>query len=88
MAKKLYNLAVQNGKYKNKEGEEKNVYTNIGAVLEGDNGKFVVLERHINLSGFPVADGATSIAVSMFDANSEGQARPSSVSEMKDDVPF
>lgn len=63
--KKLYDLAVRTGSYI-KDGLEKGKYENIGAVMEGDNGKFMFLKRSFNPAGVPFKDGSESIIVSMF----------------------
>lgn len=90
MAKKLYDIAVANGKYVDKEGNEKNSYRNIGVVLEGDNGAYMLLERSVNLAGFPVNDkNPTTVLASMFktDGNASGN-KAGNISELKDDIPF
>ena len=64
--KKVYDLAVKTGSYTNREGEQKNRYQNIGSVMEGDNGQFIILERTFNPAGVSNPENRTSIVVSMF----------------------
>jgi hypothetical protein len=93
MAKKLYNLSVVNGSYKNKEGEDKNSYVNIGAVFQNDdgNGMYALLDKHINLAGLKSEPSRTSVLVGLYPEDNGGnnqRASANSVSEMKDDIPF
>lgn len=69
--KKLYDLAVKNGTY-TQNGQEKGRYVNIGSMMEGDTGPFILLNAHANLAAFPRRDGADSVMVSMF----EPKAKP------------
>jgi len=66
MAKKLYDLAVKTGEYRNSAGETKGRYQNVGAILEGDNGKFIMLAKWFNPAGVVDARGGESIVLSMF----------------------
>lgn len=65
--KKIYDLAVKTGSYTNSNGEEKGRYINIGSVMEGDNGKFMLLDATFNPAGAPRKEGKDSIMVSMFE---------------------
>ena len=62
--KKVFELAVKVGSYQ-KDGETKNRYENVGAIMENDNGKFMFLKRSFNPAGID-ADGKESIIISMF----------------------
>ncbi len=69
--KKAYDLAVKVGTY-TKDGEEKNRYANIGAVItKDDGGKFILLNRHFNPAGVPFAEGKETIMVLMFEVKDE-----------------
>jgi hypothetical protein len=75
--KKLYDLAVVTGSYES-QGQTKNRYKNVGAVLQKDDGsKFITLDRSFNPAGVPFRDGSDTILLSMFtpkdDANKGGQ---------------
>ena len=48
---KLYEITVVSGKYKNKDGQEKSRYINIGSVLETKNGPMLKLDT------IPLMDG-------------------------------
>lgn len=65
--KKIKDLVVTTGKY-TKDGQEKNRYVNVGAVMQNDDGNhFIFLNRHFNPAGVPFKEGSESIIVSMFD---------------------
>lgn len=100
MATKKYDLAVKTGSYE-KNGETKNRYTSIGAVFQGENGPYIVLNRFFNPAGVPFKEGSDSIIVSCFeprdqDGNRPGAparqsapaARPAAPAPMDDDIPF
>jgi|DEB0MinimDraft_4_1074332.scaffolds.fasta_scaffold16263_7 hypothetical protein len=95
MAKKLYDISVVNGSYTDVEGNKKNRYTNIGVIMETDDGNsFALIDRSANLAGFPYDESkGNSIVASLFKPNTDGQKQApkrnvESVSEMTDDIPF
>ena len=69
--KKIYDLAVKTGTYQ-KNGETKGRYTNVGSVMEGDNGQFIILDRTFNPAGVPNPDNKSSVIVSMFAPREDG----------------
>ena len=69
--KKVYDLAVKTGTYQ-KNGETKGRYQNIGSVMEGDNGQFIILDRTFNPAGVPNPDNKSSVIVSMFAPREDG----------------
>lgn len=81
MAQKLYDLVVKTGEYQNSKGETKARYTNVGAVMQKDDGgKFLMLSRHFNPAGVPFKEGSDSILISMFEPkeqDSQGQSQQS-----------
>lgn len=92
--KKLYDLAVKTGSYQS-GGETKNRYANIGAVMEGDNGMFVVLNRHFNPAGVPFKEGSDQILVSCFEPRQADGQRSAPARQQSggggdpgDDIPF
>lgn len=64
---KLYDAVVKTGSYTNSQGEEKARYENVGSVMQGDNGQFLILKRTFNPAGVPNPDNKDSIIVSMFE---------------------
>lgn len=71
MAKRKYDLAVKTGSYE-KNGETKGRYMNIGVVLEGDDGMFMLLDPAFNPAGVNRKDDR--VLVSMFEPkNRENQ---------------
>ena len=61
---KKFDLAVKVGSYTGKDGQTKNRYENIGAIMEGEKGEFMFLKRTFNPAG--VNSDKESIIVSMF----------------------
>jgi hypothetical protein len=69
MAKKLYDLAVKTGEYKNQSGEMKGRWQNVGAVMQSDDGsKFIMMAKWFNPAGVQdlSGKGGESILLSMF----------------------
>lgn len=68
--KRTHDLAVVVGTYQ-KDGQTKNRYLTIGAMMQKDDGgKFIIMERSFNLSGLPYdASKGNSVMVSLFDVN-------------------
>ena len=94
--KRTYNLAVKTGSYE-KQGETKNKYLNIGVVLQKeDGGKFLLLDRTVNLAGVPNPDNKETVIVSMFkieeNTNDKPVPAPQNDSDENsfsdDDIPF
>ena len=77
MAEKLYDLAVKVGSYVNRDGETKNRYQNVGAVLaNNDGGKFIMLAKWFNPAGVVDERGGESIILSMFKPQDREEAAP------------
>jgi hypothetical protein len=68
MAKK-YDMAVKTGSYE-KNGETKNKWQNIGVVIEGQYGPYILLNRSFNPAGIPCDPNSDVITVSLFTPNS------------------
>lgn len=92
---KKYDLAVKTGSYTDSTGQTKNRYQNIGAVMQGDNGPFLLLDPLINLAAVPREAGKDRVMVSCFDPKQDGQqqaprqAAPQSRQQMPEaDIPF
>ena len=76
--RKSYDLSVKIGEYQ-KDGQTKNRYVKVGAVMMGDNGPFILLERTFNPAGVPNPENKTSCLVSMFKADENFQASQNAV---------
>ena len=64
---KLYDAVVKTGEYQNTQGETKSRYENVGSVMQGDNGQFLILKRTFNTAGVPNPDNKDSVIVSFFE---------------------
>lgn len=65
--RKIYDLAVKTGEYTNQYGETKGRWTNVGRVMQDDNGgKFILLNRTFNPAGVEVQPGRDSVVLSIF----------------------
>lgn len=89
MAKKLYDAAVKTGSYQDTTGTQRNRYENIGAVMEGDNGPYLMLKRTFNPAGVPGSQDRDSLIVSLFKPKSVAEFQASAHSKAEDDdIPF
>lgn len=70
--KKLYDLAVKTGSYSGKDGGEKAIWLNIGAVWEGnDDTRFMLLRAAFNPAAIERKNGSDCINVTMFEPRDE-----------------
>lgn len=74
MAKVKFNMAVKIGEYE-KDGETKGRYENVGVVMEGDNGPYVLLKRSFNPAGVPNTDERDKIIISLFEPKQKEQPK-------------
>ena len=72
--RKIKELKVKTGEYKNAAGETKGRWEDVGAIMEGDNGKFIMLKRTFNPAGVPNPDNRDSVLISAFDPKDNTQA--------------
>jgi len=86
MATKKYDVAAKTGEYTDNEGNTKSRWQNVGAVLENDNGPFLILEPWFNPAGLQ------SSVLSLFPPKKKqdgGQsAPPQDIGGLEDEVPF
>jgi len=86
---KKYDVVVKTGSYK-KNGETKNRYENIGAIMQSDNGPFLLLKRTFNPAG--INSEGDQILCSLFDVNRDKQAQSAPqqapANDFNDDIPF
>lgn len=89
MTKKTHTLAVKIGTY-TKDGKQKNKYAYIGAILDGEYGPFMLLEKTFNPAGV-VCDGG-QVKVSMFACEEDNKLQEveplDSFVDADDDMPF
>jgi len=74
MATKLYDVTVKTGEYTNQQGETKGRYENIGTMMQGDNGPFLILKRTFNPAGVPNPENKDSVICSCFAPDNQQQA--------------
>ncbi len=67
MAQKLYDVTVKTGEYTNSQGENKGRYENIGTMMQGDNGPFLIMKRTFNPAGVPNPGNKDSVICSCFE---------------------
>ena len=82
MAKK-YDLAVKVGSYTDRDGKEKNKWQNIGVILDGKYGMYMLLSRFFNPAGVPCDPNNDVITVSMFEPKGQSAAQQGDVNELK-----
>ena len=75
MTHKVADLAVKTGEYQ-KDGETKGRYENIGSLMQGDKGQFLILKRTFNPAGVPNPDDKDSVIVSCFEQQNNNQQAP------------
>ena len=69
---KKFDIAVKTGSYV-VNGETKNRYMNIGAMMQGDNGPFILLDPMVNLAAAPREPGKDRVICSLFEPRADGQ---------------
>jgi hypothetical protein len=72
MSTKLYDLVVKTGEYTS-NGETKGRYENVGSMMQGDNGQFLILKRTFNPAGVSNPDNKDSIIISCFEPKDQQQ---------------
>ena len=74
--KKLYDLAVKAGSYSTKDGNEKAVWLNIGAVWQGnEDTQFMLIKAWFNPAAIERKNGSDCINVAMFEPRDERNGR-------------
>jgi hypothetical protein len=88
---KLYDVAVKTGSYTDKSGATKGRYENIGVMMEGDNGPYLMLKRTFNPAGVPGNADRDNIICSLFKPSDDQSARPAARAPLNvadDEIPF
>ena len=84
--KKLYDMVVKVGTYTGKDGSDKGRYQNVGVMMEGDNGPFLLMAKTFNPAGVPGQDGKESILISLFAPKDKSGAQDNGIPDS--DIPF
>lgn len=71
---KKYDVVAVVGSYIDNNGQEKKRYLNVGAILENDNGPYMLLNKTFNPAGL-AEQGKESIILSLFEPK-QRQAQP------------
>lgn len=74
-ARKTHDLSVVVGEYKDRDGNVKKRYQNVGALMEGDNGPFIMLAKWFNPAGIQDSRGGESLLVSCFAPREQQQGQ-------------
>lgn len=94
---KKFDLVVKTGEYTDGQGQTKGRFKNVGVMMEGDNGPYLLLDRTFNPAGVGGNEGRESIIVSLYepkDGVGQQQAPAAKSGGYKardldgDDVPF
>lgn len=76
MANKLYDVTVKTGSYTDAQGQPKGRYENIGVMMQGDNGPYLMLKRTFNPAGVPNEDNRDTVLCSLFEPKEQSQQSP------------
>ena len=68
--RKLFDMCVATRKY-SKDGQDKTMWENIGAIISSDKNPFMMLKAHFNPAAIARKDGSESILVSLFKPKSK-----------------
>lgn len=82
---KLYDVMIKTGEYKNANGETKGRYENVGAVMENENGPFLVLKPWIDYKQFS-KDGRIMCSLFKDEPRQQTQQQPAKLTA--DQIPF
>ncbi|API59556.1 hypothetical protein BSL82_09705 [Tardibacter chloracetimidivorans] len=95
MAKKLYDVVATVGSYTDRQGNEKRRYENVGVMMEGDKGPYLMLKRTFNLAGVP--SDRDTVLLSLYEPKDDQKQQTrggqggtgfNNASDLEDDVPF
>ena len=70
---KKYDLVVKVGEYTDSQGQTKGRFKNVGVMMEGDKGPYLLLDRTFNPAGVGGNEGRESIIVSLYEPKDGGQ---------------
>ncbi len=69
---KIYDIVAKVGTYE-KNRETKGRYENVGVVMDGDNGKFIIMKRTFNPAGVPNEQNRDTVILSLFKPKEQQQ---------------
>jgi hypothetical protein len=73
---KKFDMCVAVRKYTGQDGKTKNVYQNIGSIMEKDGEMFGLLNRTLNIMAVPFKEGSDTITISFFAPKDKSGATP------------
>jgi hypothetical protein len=93
---KKYDLVVKVGEYTDGQGQTKGRFKNVGVMMDGDKGPYILLDRTFNPAGVGGNEGRESIIVSLYEPKQEGGQQAHSTAkangyqpqDLDDSVPF
>jgi hypothetical protein len=96
---KKYDLVVKTGEYTDGQGQTKGRFKNVGVMMDGDKGPYILLDRTFNPAGVGGNEGRESIIVSLYEPKDGGGQQQHSAAKADgyqpkardldgDDVPF
>lgn len=68
MSKKMYDVVIPLGTYADREVNEKTRWQNIGAIIEGEKGPYLLLDRWFNPAGMPNPENRTSVILTLMES--------------------
>ena len=89
-AKKIRELVVKTGSYRDRDGNEKPRWKNVGSLMESeDGGKFILLDTTFNPAGVPNPDNRDNVLISIFELREEsgGQRQQSAPAQQRQAPP-
>ena len=72
MAHKTHDIVAKVGEYTDRQGNTKARYENVGALMQGDNGPFIMMKRTFNIAGLP-HDGRDHALLACFEPRDDQQ---------------
>ena len=88
MSKRRYDVVARVGKYTAEDGSEKTRFQRVGAVLEGDRGPYLLLERWFNPVGAAEEGKPCFLGLYTPGARDQQAEGGSSAGVVPEDVPF
>jgi len=71
-----FDIAVKTGEYTDRNGQIKSRYENVGTMMEGQNGPYLILKRTFNPAGVPNPDNRDTLVLSLFEPRQDDGQRP------------